>query len=92
MKIPNIKTPLPGPKAKAIIERDEKFTAPAYGRVYPLVVKEGRGCVIEDRWLEEVSVSASARIVNCPAGQKPRAFLPAVIDVARNFFSRRLID
>lgn len=48
MKIPHIKTPLPGPKAKAIVERDEKFTAPAYGRVYPLVVKQGRGCVIED--------------------------------------------
>ena len=48
MKIPHIKTPLPGPKAKAIVERDEKFTAPAYGRVYPLVVKEGRGCAIED--------------------------------------------
>lgn len=48
MKIPHIKTVLPGPKAKAIVERDEKCTAPAYGRVYPLVVKEGRGCVIED--------------------------------------------
>jgi 4-aminobutyrate aminotransferase len=48
MKIPHIKTALPGPKAKAIVERDEKFTAPAYGRVYPLVVKEGRGSVIED--------------------------------------------
>ena len=48
MKIPHIKTALPGPKAKAIIERDEQFAAPAYGRVYPLVVKNGRGCVIED--------------------------------------------
>lgn len=48
MNIPRIKTPLPGPKAKAIVERDGKVTAPAYGRVYPLVVKEGRGCVIED--------------------------------------------
>jgi len=48
MKIPDIKTALPGPKAKAIVERDEKTTAPAYGRVYPLVVKQGRGCVIED--------------------------------------------
>ncbi len=48
MKVPLIKTPLPGPKAKEMIERDEKCTAPAYGRVYPLVVKQGRGCVIED--------------------------------------------
>ena len=48
MKVPNIKMPLPGPKAKAMVERDERFTAPAYGRVYPLVVKQGHGCVIED--------------------------------------------
>jgi len=48
MKIPHIKTPLPGPKAKALVERDRQCTAQAYGRVYPLVVKEGRGCVIED--------------------------------------------
>jgi 4-aminobutyrate aminotransferase len=48
MKVPHIKTPLPGPKAKAIVERDHHYTAPAYGRVYPLVVKEGRGLVIED--------------------------------------------
>ena len=48
MKAPHIKTSLPGPKATAIVERDEKFSAPAYGRVYPLVVKQGRGCVIED--------------------------------------------
>ena len=48
MKIPSIKVKPPGPKAKAIVEKDERYTAPAYGRVYPLVVKEGRGMVIED--------------------------------------------
>ncbi|MBM4261484.1 MAG: acetyl ornithine aminotransferase family protein [Deltaproteobacteria bacterium] len=48
MKIPHIKTPLPGPKAKVIVDRDERYSAPAYGRVYPLVVERGRGCVLED--------------------------------------------
>src|SRR5262249_61099838 len=48
MKIPNIKIKPPGPKAKAIVEKDQHYMAPAYGRVYPLVVKEGRGMVIED--------------------------------------------
>ncbi|HSE86729.1 MAG TPA: acetyl ornithine aminotransferase family protein [Candidatus Binatia bacterium] len=48
MKIPNIKIRPPGPKAKAIVEKDQCYTAPAYGRVYPLVVKEGRGMIIED--------------------------------------------
>ena len=48
MKIPNIQIKPPGPKAKAIVDKDQRYTAPAYGRVYPLVVKEGRGMVIED--------------------------------------------
>jgi 4-aminobutyrate aminotransferase len=48
MKLPNIKIKPPGPKAKAIVEKDHRYTAPAYGRVYPLVVKAGRGMVIED--------------------------------------------
>lgn len=48
MKAPHIKTELPGPRAKEIIERDERYSSPAYGRVYPLVVRRGRGMVIED--------------------------------------------
>ena len=48
MKVPHIKIKPPGPRAKEIIDRDHLYTAPAYGRVYPLVVKEGRGVVIED--------------------------------------------
>jgi len=48
MEIPHIKITPPGPKAREIVERDKKYTAPAYGRVYPLVVKEGRGSTIED--------------------------------------------
>jgi 4-aminobutyrate aminotransferase len=48
MKVPHIMTSLPGPKAQAIINKDQRYAAPAYGRVYPLVVKQGRGMVIED--------------------------------------------
>lgn len=48
MKVPSIKITPPGPKAREVVERDQKYSAPAYGRVYPLVVKEGRGAVIED--------------------------------------------
>src|SRR5207253_11230280 len=48
MKTPHIKTALPGPKAKAIVERDRQVTAPAYGRVYPLVVKQAQGMTVED--------------------------------------------
>jgi 4-aminobutyrate aminotransferase len=48
MNLPDIKIKPPGPKAQAILEKDRRYTAPAYGRVYPLVVKAGRGLVVED--------------------------------------------
>ncbi len=46
--LPEIKTALPGPKAKQMLERDEKFISPSYTRSYPLVMKRGYGAMIED--------------------------------------------
>jgi len=45
---PALRTELPGPEAAAIIARDEPVTSPALTRLYPLVARRGRGCVIED--------------------------------------------
>ncbi len=45
---PQIKTALPGPNAKRILEGDAKYLSPSYTRSYPLVAKRGRGTVIED--------------------------------------------
>ena len=45
---PKIITPLPGPKARRILEGDERYISPSYTRSYPLVAKSGRGCIIED--------------------------------------------
>jgi 4-aminobutyrate aminotransferase len=45
---PAILTELPGPKARALIDRDERVTSPSLTRVYPLAVARGRGCVLED--------------------------------------------
>jgi 4-aminobutyrate aminotransferase len=45
---PRLVTELPGPRATAVIERDERFTSPSLTRVYPLVVERARGCVLED--------------------------------------------
>ena len=46
--VPRIKTELPGPRAEALLERDERFMSPSYTRIYPLVVERGSGAVIED--------------------------------------------
>ena len=45
---PWIQGQLPGPKASALIERDDKLTSPSYTRDYPLAVKRAFGSVIED--------------------------------------------
>ena len=42
-QVPFLKTTLPGPLAKALIENDERFTSPSYTRVYPLAVARGEG-------------------------------------------------
>jgi 4-aminobutyrate aminotransferase len=46
--IPDLKTTLPGPKAKAIIDRDAKVVSPSYTRDYPLVMARGEGAAVED--------------------------------------------
>jgi 4-aminobutyrate aminotransferase len=45
---PKLVTALPGPKAKAAVEADERWISPSYTRSYPLVAKSGRGVRIED--------------------------------------------
>ena len=45
---PKIKTALPGPNAKRVLEGDDRIISPSYTRSYPLVAKQGRGLVITD--------------------------------------------
>jgi 4-aminobutyrate aminotransferase len=46
--LPKLITPLPGPKARAIIERDDQVISPSYTRCYPLVAERGQGAIVED--------------------------------------------
>ncbi len=46
--VPRIVGTLPGPRAAAWLARDEKVMSPSYTRTYPLVVKRGKGAMIED--------------------------------------------
>jgi len=45
---PKIRTKLPGPNAQRVLDEDARLISPSYTRGYPLVVKSGRGVVIED--------------------------------------------
>jgi 4-aminobutyrate aminotransferase len=48
LAVPDIKTALPGPRAKALIDRDKAFVSPSYTRGYPLVIERGTGATVED--------------------------------------------
>src|SRR5262249_6201250 len=48
MTSPHIRTPLPGPKAQALLARDRPVTTPSYPRDYPFVMARGRGAEVWD--------------------------------------------
>ncbi len=48
MKSPQIRTSLPGPRAKELIKLDKSFVSPSYTRVYPLVVDKAKGLWVHD--------------------------------------------
>ncbi|MEO7136736.1 MAG: acetyl ornithine aminotransferase family protein [Gemmatimonadales bacterium] len=45
---PRIVVPPPGPKARAIVDRDAQWTSTCYIKEYPLVVARGQGVMVED--------------------------------------------
>lgn len=47
-RVPHPIATLPGPRARAIIDRDRAVTSPSYTRSYPLVVARGEGCMVQD--------------------------------------------
>ncbi|MGM9971749.1 MAG: aspartate aminotransferase family protein [Anaeroplasmataceae bacterium] len=47
-ELPQIKTVLPGPKAKEIIERRHNAVPDAIGCLYPVVINRAEGAIIED--------------------------------------------
>ncbi|MBV9400307.1 MAG: acetyl ornithine aminotransferase family protein [Bryobacterales bacterium] len=47
-QVPKLVTALPGPKARAIIERDQRVISSSYTRAYSLVAVRGEGAIVED--------------------------------------------
>ncbi len=64
-----ITTELPGPEAKQVLEKDQRFVSQSYTRVYPLVVKRAKGAVVEDvdsnRFLDFTSGIAVCNTGHC---------------------------
>jgi 4-aminobutyrate aminotransferase len=81
---PEIRTPLPGPRARAIIERDRARVSPSYTRDYPFVMARGEGAVVEDvdgnRFLD-----CSAGIAVTGTGHSHPAVVAAIVEQARKY-------
>jgi 4-aminobutyrate aminotransferase len=45
---PKLVGPVPGPKARAIVDSDDRYVSPSYTRSYPMVAKSGRGIRVTD--------------------------------------------
>ncbi len=84
MRSPHIRTPLPGPKARALIERDRLVSSPSYPRDYPFVMAKGRGVEVWDvdgnRFLDFAS-----GIAVCSTGHAHPQVVQAIRDATEDF-------
>jgi 4-aminobutyrate aminotransferase len=81
---PVLKTPLPGPKAQAIIERDARAVSTSYTRDYPFVMARGEGA-----WVEDVDgnvfLDCTAGIAVASTGHSHPTVVAAIVDQAQKF-------
>jgi 4-aminobutyrate aminotransferase len=84
MNAPHLKTPLPGPKAKAIIERDGQVVSPSYTRGYPFVMARGEGATVEDVD-GNVFLDCAAGIAVNSTGHSHPEVVQAIVEQAQKF-------
>jgi 4-aminobutyrate aminotransferase len=81
---PDIRTALPGPRAKAIIDRDDAVVSPSYTRCYPLVMERGYGAMVEDVDGNTFLDCAAGIAVNSTGHSHPDV-VKAITDQAQKF-------
>jgi 4-aminobutyrate aminotransferase len=84
MQAPDIKTALPGPNAKALIDKDNQFVSPSYTRDYPFVIARGEGAVVEDVDGNRFLDCAAGIAVNSTGVSHPDV-VKAITEQARKF-------
>jgi 4-aminobutyrate aminotransferase len=84
MNAPDLKTPLPGPRAAEIIARDERVVSPSYTRGYPLVMAGGQGAVVEDVDGNRFLDCAAGIAVNATGHAHPEV-VRAIVDQAQRY-------
>ncbi|MGI8905783.1 MAG: acetyl ornithine aminotransferase family protein [Candidatus Sumerlaeaceae bacterium] len=82
--LPEVKGRLPGPKSRAIIDRDKAVMSSSYTRDYPFVMDRGEGCLVWDadgnRFLD-----MAAGIAVCSTGHSHPHVVNAITEQASRF-------
>ena len=81
---PHLKTELPGPRAKALIERDAAVVSPSYTRSYPFVMARGEGATVEDVDGNVFLDCAAGIAVNSTGHSHPQV-VNAIVEQAQKF-------
>ena len=84
IKLPEIKTALPGPKAKEMLEKDEMYISPSYTRSYPFVMNRGYGAIIEDVD-GNTFLDFNAGVAVCALGHAHPEIAEVIAEQARQF-------
>jgi 4-aminobutyrate aminotransferase len=82
--VPHLKTSLPGPNARALIERDAKVVSTSYTRDYPLVMARGEGAVVEDVD-GNIFLDCTAGIAVAATGHSHPDVVQAIVEQAGKF-------
>src|SRR6202047_5000095 len=82
--VPSLKTELPGPRARALIERDSRVVSPSYTRGYPLVIERASGAAVEDVD-GNVFLDCAAGIAVNSTGHSHPDVVKAIIEQAQKF-------
>lgn len=84
LNYPKISGKLPGPKAKKVVKEVEKYLSPSYTWVYPLVIRRGRGAVVEDVD-GNLFLDFTAGIAVCATGHSHPKVVKAIENQAEHF-------
>ncbi|MBA2353899.1 MAG: acetyl ornithine aminotransferase family protein [Acidobacteria bacterium] len=83
-QVPHFQTTLPGPRARAIIERDRHVVSPSYTRGYPFVMARGEGAMVEDVD-GNVFLDCTAGIAVNSTGHSHPAVVASIVEQAGKF-------
>jgi 4-aminobutyrate aminotransferase len=81
---PQIKTELPGPKTRALIEKDGRYLSPSYTRGYPLSIKSGYGAMVVDMD-DNVFLDYCAGIAVCSTGHSHPEIVKTIREQSEKF-------